>query len=76
MPSGRPDFSEYVAHFTKDAPPICEKDLDAPMAALTGATAFARLISILEHGTILATPMPWTKRRAMALTECPWGSAT
>ncbi len=70
MPYSRPDSSDYVGHFTKDAAPIAD---DESIAKITG-TSFERLISILSTGQILATPMPWTNRRAVAFTECPWGS--
>lgn len=71
----RPDFSEYVAHFTKNAPPLGSKKHkgDASVQAITG-NAYKRLVSILETKNILATPMPWTNRNAVAFTECPWGS--
>src|SRR5208337_1313460 len=64
----RPDFSDYVAHFTKDSAPLGENNPpivgDAP----------TRLTSILTSKTITATYMPWTNRKAVAFTECPWGS--
>jgi len=31
-------------------------------------------VKILDGKKILATPMPWTDKRAVAFTECPWGS--
>jgi hypothetical protein len=70
MPYSRPDFSDYVGHFTKSTPPIVQDD---STATITGS-AFDRLVSILSAGRIRATPMPWTNRRAVAFTECPWGS--
>jgi hypothetical protein len=71
----RPDFSNYVAHFTKDATPLgaAEHPDDKALQGIKG-TAFERLISILEAEKIFATPMPWTNRYAVAFTECPWGS--
>jgi len=33
MPYARPDFSEYVGHFTKDAVPIVADDIDPANAA-------------------------------------------
>jgi hypothetical protein len=74
MPYARPDFSEYVGHFTKDAVPIVADDIDPANAAAVTQPAFDRLVNILRMGRILATAMPWTGRRAVALTECPWGS--
>jgi hypothetical protein len=71
----RPDFSDYVAHFTKDAPPFGYKENadDGSIKAVKGG-AYDRLISILKSQKILSTPMAWTNRRAVAFTECPWGS--
>lgn len=69
----RPDFSSYVVHFTKDAPPISAakaKDLDD----ITGKTAKDRLFSILEQGRIKSTKMPWTNKPAVCFTECTWPS--
>lgn len=71
----RPDFSRFVAHFTKSSLPCVTDgiDGDSPPAEITG-TAYDKLVNILRSRKILATPMPWTKRRAVALTECPWWS--
>src|ERR1700730_6961639 len=71
----RPDFSEYVAHFTKDAAPIASKEYgnDVSLKGIKG-TAYDKLISVLQAKKITATPMPWTGRHAVAFTECPWGS--
>ena len=75
MPIQRPDFSDLVAHFTKDAQPYGadEHDDDGALSGITG-NACDRLVSILEQRRIIATPMPWTNRRAVAFTECPWWS--
>jgi hypothetical protein len=71
----RPDFSEYVAHFTKNASPFGSKENPNNKAIQKAAgSAYDRLLSILNATTILATPMPWTNRSAVAFTECPWGS--
>ena len=64
----RPDFSDFVAHFTKDAQPLGKNE---PQIKGDAAT---RLVSILNSKTITATRMPWTNREAVAFTECPWGS--
>lgn len=71
----RPDFSEYVAHFTKDAAPFGAKENanDGAVKAIKGV-ANERLVSILKSGKIVATPMPWTNSHAVAFTECPWSS--
>jgi hypothetical protein len=68
----RPDYSEYVAHFTKSKPPCVRADDDS--ASLIRGDALGRLISILEVKRIVATPMPWNHRKAVAFTECPWCS--
>ena len=59
MPYARPDFSEYVGHFTKDAVPIVADDIDPANAAAVTQPAFDRLVNILRMGRILATAMPW-----------------
>jgi len=74
MPTGRPDYSEYVAHFTKDRIPNDARRLDSSHPSIIATSARDRLISILRTRCILATPMPWTARNAVAFTECPWGS--
>ncbi len=70
----RPDFSEYVVHFTKDAAPIVGEQDEPDASQIAALTAKDRLISILESGEILATRMPWTNRPAVCFTECTWGS--
>lgn len=64
----RPDFSDYVVHFTKDAPPLGNN------TKIIKGSAYDRLVAILKATTILATTMPWTNRLAVAFTECPWAS--
>lgn len=72
----RPDFSEYVAHFTTNRNPygLNVSPGSAELSAIATLTAYERLVSILEDKTVKATPMPWTNRLAAAFTECPWGS--
>jgi len=73
----RPDFSNYVAHFTTDRAPLGNQEEAGDAVNLAGIarlTAYERLEAILQQKIILATPMPWTGRRAVAFTECPWGS--
>jgi hypothetical protein len=71
----RPDFSEYVAHFTKDSEPFGKKQHpDDPALKAVKGTAKDKLLSILGSGKIFSTPMPWTGRKAVAFTECPWWS--
>ncbi len=74
MITKRPDFSEYLAHFTRDGEPYGIKDPYNPVNTFAKMTAGERLISILKSGAITASSMPWTGRRAVALTECPWSS--
>ncbi len=73
----RPDFSDYVVHFTKDVKPLGGSK-DETMAQRLGdiakLSAEQRLVRILNEKTIVATPMPWTGLRAVAFTECTWGS--
>lgn len=68
----RPDFSEYVAHFTKGADhPRDSKD---SRVSKFPAAAFDRLISILQSKTITAIKIPFTGKPAVCFTECPWMS--
>lgn len=64
----RPDFSDYVAHFTKNAIPCSGNQGTIPEGALD------RLIQILTKTTILASSMPWTNKVAVCFTECPFYS--
>lgn len=73
----RPDFSNLVAHFTKDGGLVAGEQLAKikhPGANNGSVTASERLLSILESRTVTATPMAWTKACAAAFTGCPWGS--
>lgn len=69
----RPDFSEYVAHFTKSDPPFVDNDYNVGMT-YKPMSAEARLINILREEKISATLMPWTNVPAVCFTECPWMS--
>lgn len=73
MPQNRPDFSDYLAHFTADRNPNSKSKTNAT-AHVKGTSAKDRLISILESQEILASRLPWSGREAVCLTECPWGS--
>jgi hypothetical protein len=68
---GRPDFSDYVGHFTKTRQPTIKPGGGLPPIS---GSARDKLISILRSKTIRATTMPWTKKPAVAFTECTWGS--
>jgi hypothetical protein len=70
----RPDFSDYLAHFTTGRPPVGANDASNPANQFAGSTAFDKLISILQNGRIVASNMPWVGRRAVCFTECPWSS--
>lgn len=66
----KPDFSNFLAHFTKDGKPSTE-DVYHDIQVMN---AKGRLISILRSKKITATEMPWTHANAVCFTECPWSS--
>jgi hypothetical protein len=70
---GRPDFSDYVVHFTKGAKPFGD-DGSAALSAIAALDSSARLTKMLSDWKIIATPMPWTSRPAVCFTECTWVS--
>src|SRR5438309_3032844 len=70
----RPDFSEYVVHFTKNAKPFSEDTDDAELAQIAGMSARDRLYHMLSAGRIKATRMLWTNKLAVCFTECTWAS--
>jgi len=71
----RPDFSDYVAHFTKNSRPLAEQDGSAGSLSQTiSGSSYDRLVSILQSKRIIATTMPWTNKKAVAFTECPFWS--
>jgi Putative abortive phage resistance protein AbiGi, antitoxin len=74
MIANRPDFSNFLAHFTRDGDPFGGKDGNNPANEFAGMPAGERLVSILKGGFIRATTMPWMGRRAVCFTECPWSS--
>lgn len=69
----RPDFSDYLAHFTKESKP-CSDDAKNPALPFAGMSAKDRLISILQAKKISSSIMPWTGASAVCFTECPWSS--
>lgn len=69
----RPDFSDFLGHFTTDRAPTSASQQNAT-AHVKGMGARERLISILECKEILASRLPWNGRDAVCLTECPWSS--
>lgn len=70
----RPDFSNYLAHFTKDALFCVKEGQHDSLLAYQNFDANRRLISILEERKIHASIMPWTHASAVCFTECPWTS--
>jgi hypothetical protein len=73
----RPDFSDYVVHFTKAGPPLglgVRKTRVEGLDEIAELSAYDRLQAILESGLIRATNMPHTDRPCVCFTECVWGS--
>jgi len=71
----RPDFSFYLGHFTKKKKPDAHRQADNPTLEITeGKSAFERLKTILNEKRIVAGTLPWNKKNAVCLTECPWSS--
>jgi len=69
----RPDFSNYLAHFTSDGDLSSDAE-DNPCNEYKNLNACDRLVSILKNKKIRASQMPWTGAKAVCLTECPWSS--
>lgn len=67
MPSVRPDFSEFVAHFARS-------HTVGDHAHITSMDARQRLAAILTDRRVLTTRMPWFGARCAAFTECTWTS--
>ncbi len=69
----RPDQSIYLAHFTKNGK---EYDSNNPddISDIAKMSALNRLVNILQEKKIIAADLPWTKRKAVCFTECPWCS--
>ncbi len=74
MVTNRPDFSAYLAHFTRDGEPYGVKDEKNPTTQFKVLNAGERLVSILKSGVVRAGSLPWTGRYAACFTECPWSS--
>lgn len=70
----RPDFSNYLAHFTTSGEPNVTDVEQNVGLQWKNMTAYEKLISILRGKTINATMMPWTHASAICFTECPWSS--
>ena len=69
----RPDQSAYLAHFTKNGKEY-NPEQDRTNLSIDQMSAFERLINILKEKKIHTTNMPWTNKKAVCFTECPWGS--
>lgn len=71
--SNRPDFSQYLVHFTSDRSP-CGKNTEISIDGFLKMNAYEKLLSILSQKKIYASVMPWTGSQAVCFTECPWNS--
>ncbi|MFQ2645988.1 abortive infection system antitoxin AbiGi family protein [Aeromonas caviae] len=69
----RPDFSNYLGHFTTGRQPF-SKAQNNPTIEFKGVKPIDRLENILKTKKILASRLPWNNKDAVCLTECPWGS--
>ena len=67
----KPDFSNYVAHFTTDGKFKGDNNTEVEFEQMS---AYDRLINILRSKTIKASNMPWTGAKAVCFTESPWTS--
>lgn len=72
--SNRPDFSNFLAHFTSNRKPVGHKDQNNPVKDVAKGFALNRLVNILTKKQIVASTMPWTNSHAVCFTECPWTS--
>lgn len=70
----RPDFSNFLAHFTTSRYPTAKNDPTNPTARFKYLKANKRLENILTERKILASSLAWTGGKAVCLTECPWAS--
>ncbi len=68
----RPDQSFFLAHFTKNGGNF--DGSEGPHDEVSEMSALERLIRILQSKKIQAFELPWTKKKAVCFTECPWGS--
>ena len=71
--ANRPDFSNYLVHFTSAGQPKGGVD-NNPVKDIVGLSASERLLCILKDKKIRASQMPWTGAHAVCFTECPWTS--
>jgi hypothetical protein len=71
--TNRPDFSNYLVHFTSNGDPKGGID-DNPIADVAHLSAMDRLVNILRDKKVRPSKMPWTHANAVCFTECPWSS--
>jgi hypothetical protein len=74
--TNRPDFSEYVVHFTKATSPwsLTQHPEDPWLQQVQSMSAADRFRAILNEQTIRATWMPFTDALATCFTECVYES--
>lgn len=70
----RPDVSFFLAHFTSSKYPKGYKNKENPTNEFMYQPPLKRLENILSQRKIYASVLPWTNKRAVCLTECPWTS--
>ncbi len=70
----RPDISKYLAHFTSNKFPRKYKSETNPTNVYKYYSPIKRLENILTERRIVSSELPWTGKRAVCLTECPWTS--
>lgn len=70
----RPDVSFYLAHFTSNKFPKGYKNDGNPTNEYMRTPAIKRLENILREKKIIASVLPWSGKKAVCLTECPWTS--
>jgi len=71
----RPDFSDFVVHFTTNRKPCGDNsDQGDERNGLIKGDAYSCLENILKTGEVWATTMPWTNQKAVCFTECTWAS--
>ena len=69
----RPDFSDYLVHFTKGSKP-CGRGKNNQANVFAKGTARERLVSILSGKKINSSQQVWIGKEAVCFTECIWGS--
>ena len=69
----RPDFSNYLVHFTKGRR-ACSEASNNPALSFAQGNAQERLQHILEGKVICASELCWIHENAVCFTECVWSS--